>query len=262
MADQRSTVDVAYLESTAVKMNRGKQRSYEMMHLASGQHVLDVGCGAGHDTLAMAQIVGTSGRVDGVDFDQGMIKAADQRAKEAGLDQFITHHHSDVTALPFEADTFDSCRSERVFQHLPEPDRALAEMVRVTKPGGWIVVSDADWSTVSFDSPEVEVGRQISRAICDLSSINGTSARQLYRLFRQNRLVDLDLDLGGIYFTSLAEARFITSLDQATQLALEHGLITEDQLGRWLSSVEQADAQGVFYGHMFGVMAAGRKPQS
>src|SRR5215467_11579516 len=118
--------DTSYLETAARFLREEKQLTYTAMHIQPGQRVLDVGCGPGVDTVALAGFVGASGSVDGVDADPAMVAEAEQRALAAGVHDRVHHHVADALALPFEANTFDAVRAERLFQHLGDPGAALA----------------------------------------------------------------------------------------------------------------------------------------
>jgi len=104
----------------------GKRRSYELLAIGPGQSVLDVGAGAGDDLRALAELVSPGGRVVGVD------------SSPASPEVLL----ADACALPFDDDTFDACRCDRTLQHVGDPQRALAEMVRVTRPGGVVLISE------------------------------------------------------------------------------------------------------------------------
>ena len=142
--DYSGYVDSAYLDVAAEMLSAAKRRTYELMEPQVGDRVLDLGCGPGSDTVTLAGFVGDEGQVHGVDFDPEMVEEANGRAKAAGLDERVLHRQADAAALPFDDDFFDACRSELVFQHLPDPATGLAEMTRVTRPGGRIVVLDTD----------------------------------------------------------------------------------------------------------------------
>jgi ubiquinone/menaquinone biosynthesis C-methylase UbiE len=90
-------------------------------------------------------------------------------------------------SLPFETDYFDSCRSERLFQHLSNPAQALSEMTRVTKSGGWVVVLDTDWGSLSTNSDETDIERRLARFMAESFLQNGYSGRKLYRLFKTTK---------------------------------------------------------------------------
>jgi ubiquinone/menaquinone biosynthesis C-methylase UbiE len=211
MSQPKGYVDTEYLDVAAERVRQFKQLTYRLMHVEPGHRVLDVGCGPGTDTVPLAQIVGSTGQVVGLDYDKDMIAEADRRAERAGVRGWVQHECGDATSLPFESDRFDSVRSERMFQHLTEPERALSEIVRVTRPGGWIVVADADWSTLSFDTPEFEVEQTLKRFIVEHGLHSALAGRQLYRMFRQQHLLEISIDMTSVYLTDYAAGRHFCS---------------------------------------------------
>lgn len=259
MSDRKGYVDTAYLQKAADLLAPMKQRSYALMHIKSGQIVLDVGCGPGIDTISLAHLTGPQGTVVGVDNNFSMLAEADKLAKRAGVDGYLSYISSEAGSLPFESNFFDSSRSERLYVHLNEPRNALMEMVRVTKPGGWVVVVDTDWGTVSIDTPEVETERQLMRFRAEKLMHNGYSGRQLYRLFKQCNLVDILIEMLPIYITDYALDRFIERLDVVEEKAVGAGIITEAAVQRWQKSLEEADKAGCFFGSASLIMVVGRK---
>ncbi|QUY63422.1 bifunctional demethylmenaquinone methyltransferase/2-methoxy-6-polyprenyl-1,4-benzoquinol methylase UbiE [Gulosibacter molinativorax] len=101
-----------------------------------GQKVLDVACGTGTVSRILADHGST---VTGLDFSQGMINQAIERH---GDQPNITFQQGDATDLPFEDDTFDVTTVSFGIRNVQEPKKALAEMLRVTKPGGKILVCE------------------------------------------------------------------------------------------------------------------------
>ena len=258
MNQQKGYVDTQYLDRTADLLRQYKQRSYACMGVLTGQQVLDVGCGPGTDTLPLAQLVGATGRVVGIDADAAMIAEAKQRAHQAGVDGWVTHQQGDATALPFATDSFAACRSERVFQHLLQPARALAEMVRVTKPGGWVVVFDADWGSLSIDTDEVDIERRLARVRAERCIHNGYAGRRLYRLFTEQGLTHLQIEVQPVYLTDYRIARHALIFDITEREALHAGVITQEELDRWQASLEAAAAAARFFCSVAGVLIAGR----
>jgi SAM-dependent methyltransferase len=258
MTQSQGYVDISYLRVMAGLLEQEKQHTYSLMHIQPGYAVLDVGCGPGTDTIALAGLVGPTGRVVGVDTDAEMIAEANQRAEQAGCSALCTHLQADATALPMEAGAFNACRSERLFQHLPAPALALAEMAHVTRPGGWVVVFDADWGTLSVDTSEVEAERRLVRAHTERENKSGYVGRQLYRLFKQQQFTDISVESHPFQITDYALFRYLTSMDTVEYNALAANLINEEELHRWHQSLEQADSERMFYAHMNGVFAAGR----
>ena len=133
---------IAYLDiATRVGMQLGiKQETIDLLGLREGMMALDVGCGTGHDVCTMAQRVGRSGRVIGIDSSVAMVTEARQRTDGIGLP--VEFHLADVYDLPFDDCAFDACRADRIFHFLNRPAAALRETIRVTRVGGRIAVTE------------------------------------------------------------------------------------------------------------------------
>ena len=134
---------VAYLEHYAAvpAIRAAKERSYALLDAGPGDRVLDVGCGPGQDVRALAALVAPGGTATGIDHSRVLVAMAERRAQELGVPgRYVV---GDATALPFADAAFDACRADRVLQHIPAPERALAELRRVTRPGGRVVVTEA-----------------------------------------------------------------------------------------------------------------------
>lgn len=78
-----------------------KQTSVGLLALKSGQRALDLGCGAGIDKITMAHLVGPTGEVHGVDYDEAMVTKARVHAAADGVSAWVTHHHASASALPW-----------------------------------------------------------------------------------------------------------------------------------------------------------------
>ena len=260
MDQPKGYVSSEYLDMVRDSVKHLKQRTYELMQLRPGQKALDVGCGPASDTLELGVLVGPQGEVWGVDYDQAMVDEAERRARAMGIAAWVKHQHAESTSLPFASDSFDACRSERLFQHLIDPGGTLKEMVRVTRRGGWIVVLDTDWGTASMDTTETDVERRLMRVHADMAAHNGYAGRQLYRLFKQQDMADVHIEVHCNWSTSYAFTREATLLSQVERIALEAGVVTEQEVRRLRTQMEQADVQGTFFGCANQMLVAGRKP--
>jgi SAM-dependent methyltransferase len=120
-----------------------RNAAFFLPHLKPGMALLDAGCGPGSITLGLAQAM-APGHVTGVDVSSEQIARASALAVERGATNvsFEQHH---IRALPYADGTFDAVFVHAVLQHVDEPERALAELFRVMKPGGVIGVADADF---------------------------------------------------------------------------------------------------------------------
>ena len=256
----RGHVDTTYLDAVQKLLNKYKRLSYKKMHIHPGHIVLDVGCGPGTDTIPLAQKVSSSGQVFGIDHDMKMIAEAEQRALKARVSGWVTHKCADAKALPFESDYFDACRSERLFEHLPDPQTVFSEIVRVTKPGGWIVVLDSDWGTLSIDTNHIEIERRYTRFFIENMLNNGYSGRQLYRLFKQQGLRAVSAQMCGVPFTDYSIASQILIMDRNEREAVTMGVITVQELDQLHSFWEQASREGYFFASMSMILVSGCKP--
>jgi len=256
---QPGYVNEDYLKAAAKLLGTFKQRTYKRMQIQAGDKVLDVGCGAGADTIPMKALVGENGRVVGVDHDNEMLSRAQAGVETENEGGQLIHICADVTGLPLASDSFDSCRSERLFQHLKHPELAIKEMLRVTKPGGRVVVLDTDHGTWSVDTPFKDIERRITRFKAENYGYNGFAGRQLYRLFRQAGLKDVTCEIVSGYFRDYKLVRFMFMLDDVEPAAVKAGIISEEELGLWRSSLEKAADGGYFFCSESMVLAVGRK---
>lgn len=106
-----------------------------------GEAVLDIGCGAGVDSLVAARMVGPSGSVTGIDLVPEMLAKARENTQIAGADN-ITFMEASAEHLPFPDHHFDVVISNGVFNLVVDKVKALEEVHRVLKPGGRFMLAD------------------------------------------------------------------------------------------------------------------------
>ncbi len=257
--DYSGYVDPDYLDLAARLLLPSKLRTYELMELQEGHRVLDLGCGPASDTIALAGMVGETGRVVGVDADDEMVHEANERANAAELAGRVTHEQADAASLPFDDDSFDSCRSERVFQHLPDPAAALAELIRVTRPGGRIVVLDTDYGSVSIASEFPEIERRLVEQYC--SMMNGPFvARLLSRMFSGAHLDDVSVEPAPFIIENMGVFSTVFVLDRGLREAEETGRLSRDEARIFRTDLERSAEFGGFLASANQLLVSGRKP--
>ena len=253
-------VDARYLQAVAPLWEYQKRRSYELLRLEPGHRVLDLGCGPATDTIDLADLVGPTGAVIGVELDSAIVAEANQSAVAARVHGWTKHIQADALSLPFEAASFDRVRVERIFQHLARPEAAFAELVRVSSSGGWIGVLEPDWGTLSFDCTEVNLERRYVRFFIEGYLRNGYAGRRLYRLFVSHELNDVLIEMYPVYFTSYAFAQYALLADRVEAAAVAAGALTQGEVDRLRQEWQRADAAGRFFASMHGIGVFGRKP--
>ncbi|KAI0946712.1 hypothetical protein AcW1_010103 [Taiwanofungus camphoratus] len=127
--------------------------AYLLPVLKPDMHILDVGCGPGTITADFAALV-PQGQVIGLESAPEVLEQAREMAVARGLTniEFVT---GDAHALAFPDGTFDIVHAHQVLQHIPDPIRALREMRRIVKSGGYVAVREGDFSTLVW-YPEVD----------------------------------------------------------------------------------------------------------
>ncbi|MCW3030082.1 MAG: putative methyltransferase [Solirubrobacterales bacterium] len=113
--------------------------------------ILEIGCGAGHLTVELAR---RAGHVEALDASRAMVQATAARIAEAGDEQRVHVQEADVHALPFDSERFDLVVAVGVIPWLHSPAAAVAEMARVLRPGGQLIVTaDNSARLTSFTDP-------------------------------------------------------------------------------------------------------------
>ena len=139
---------------SAVESFAGVANPFSLGRLEAGQRVLDIGCGAGTDTLVAAQMVGAEGSVTAIDMTPEMLAKARAAAAEMGATN-VSFVESEAERLPFPDGSFDVVISNGVIDLIPDKDAVFSEIYRVLAPGGRIQIAD-----VSIQRPVSEEGRR------------------------------------------------------------------------------------------------------
>jgi SAM-dependent methyltransferase len=132
----------------------GVANPFSLGALDPAERVLDLGCGAGLDSLVAAQMVGPEGSVMGVDMTPEMLAKARAGAEELGFDN-VSFVEGEAERLPFDEASFDVVISNGVIDLIPDKDAVFSELHRVLRPGGRVQLAD-----VTIQQPVSEEGRR------------------------------------------------------------------------------------------------------
>jgi arsenite methyltransferase len=147
--DEMSQVPDFVAESFA-----GVANPWSLGRLGPGERVLDLGSGAGMDSLIAAMMVGPEGTVTGIDMTPEMIEKARTGAAELDLSN-VTFIDGEAETLPFDDASFDVVISNGVIDLIPDKDAVFGEIYRVLVPGGRVQIAD-----VTIQQPVSEEGRR------------------------------------------------------------------------------------------------------
>lgn len=146
--------ELANVPDSAVQSFAGIANPFSLGRIEPGARVLDVGSGAGTDSLVAALMVGPTGSVTGIDMTPEMLAKARANAATMGLDT-VTFIEADAERLPFDDHSFDVVISNGVIDLIPDKDAVFSSIYRVLVPGGRIQVAD-----VTIQQPVSDEGRR------------------------------------------------------------------------------------------------------
>lgn len=204
------------------------------LELAPGLAVLEVGSGTGDFDRLIASLVGPKGRVVGIDYGRTMVEEAVSRSR--GLDLPVEFQQADAHDLPFPDASFDRCLATQVFQHLPRPTRALAEMVRVARSGGRVVITEPDWDSRVCAMGDVALARAVARAWADKIPNPGI-ARELPQMFVEAGLDNVRLEATPYLLSGNQPEMALDLVAQPLREMLEAGAIDQGSLDRAVALV-------------------------
>lgn len=182
-----------------------------------GLQVLDLGSGTGYPALLAGEVVGSEGTVIGIDLAESMLAVATRKAKTLGLAQ-VSFRTGDVTMLPFESGSMDSIVSRFCLMFLPEIPKAVAEIARVLKPGGYIAA--AVWSSPE-QNPFIRIPLDVIKTIMPLPPPD-PEAPGIFRLARPGDLSGM-FDRAGL--VPLDDEEFTAEVTYATAEEFFRGLM-------------------------------------
>jgi len=239
------------LGAVAILEGRGHAIGYLQMvrtlieeaELRPGEAVLEVGCGSGVLARWLARRTAGRNRITGVDINPYLLGEAKALARQEGLEGAIEFRDGNAEALPFSDNSFEVVMSVTVIEEV-DADQTLAEMVRVTKPGGRVaVIARALDMAFPMNLPlstslkaKVEAPGVIGQV-----SPQGCADASLYRRVRQAGLTQVKM------FPQL------TAFDRADPTVLQwlEGVLlpklTQDEAHEWEAARAEAEALGTFF---------------
>ncbi len=208
--------------------------------LAPGMRVADFGCGVGAVTQMLAEMVGPSGHVTGIDVSGAQLDQARQHCAESGFSH-VTFVEASATATALPRESFDLAYCRFLLLHLTDPAACLREMRAVLKPGGILVIEDGDL-TAAGSVPPSAIG-----AFADLfgrlgptRGLDYSMSRGLYHLVQAAGFPIVDIE---IHQPAMARGddRFLLkwSIDEAGPGCVTAGLLTWDELQRTLADMQR-----------------------
>ncbi|MFB9237209.1 methyltransferase domain-containing protein [Plantactinospora siamensis] len=249
---------LAALDSMArnPEIQRVRAVALDALRPVPGQRLLDAGAGLGEVARGLAAAVAPGGEVVALDFSAAAVSAAAGRHDGSAV-RYLT---GDVTGLAFPDAAFDGVRCERVLQHLTEPDRAVAELTRVTRAGGRVCLIDTDWESAALDGLPADLVTAVrTHLLARTFEHRADMGRTLRRRLVGAGLADVTAVPVTCCFLDPAAAADVLVMVNP-RVPWEAGFLPEELYEPWFAAIEDAGRRGEFLAALTIWVAAGTRP--
>ena len=218
----------------------------ELIDLPGAASVLDLGCGTGVVTRAIAARDGFAGTVTGVDQSPDFIAAARRLATEDGVGERAEFVIGDAHALDLPNASFDAVVAHTLISHVRDPLAVLAEAARAIRPGGAVAVFDGDYASLTFGSSDPRLGEAMERALQSMIMSSPRVMRELPRLLARAGL-RLTATQAHVYAEAGSSSFMINLAETYAPLAAAAGLLPAAHVDAWLADQRRSAADGTFF---------------
>jgi SAM-dependent methyltransferase len=226
-----------------------KRRVRELLQPDPSGLYLEVGMGTGADARELG--------ADAIGVDRSLTMCRTARVR--GLARCLA---ADAESLPLATALVDGCWADRTFQHLAHPRKALAELVRVLKPGAAIVTCDPDYGTQSLEFPDAGLAGQVLDFRARRMLRNGTLAHAMDALFHEQGLEDVSVEVRTLVVRDPAAVDNVLGLRSWARTAEVHGAMAEGDVRSWEALYDRVVAEGRFRWSVSFFLTKGRKPDA
>ena len=221
-----------------------RQKTLNVLKLKAGEMVLDIGCGVGFLTHEMALQVGKSGKVIGLDKNPIMISHARKRCKNLKQTEF---YEGDAGKLPVDDQTLDAVSCTQVLLYVKDVPNVLAEIKRILKPGGRLVIVETDWRGVVLSCADDTLTSKIFAA-WDSTVPSPNLPIYLKPLLQKHGFSKIKVDTIPILNTEYSPSNFSHGmLNWISKNAENNGAINKEQRANWLDDLQKRGQSDSFF---------------
>ena len=225
-------------------MRRRRRLVHEALAPASGERIVDVGCGPGFYVAELLGQIGPEGSVVGIDGSAASLAVAARRCEGRTNMAF---HEADATALPLGDGEFDAALSVQVLEYVPDVPAALREVHRVLRPGGRLVAWDVDWATVSMRT-EDEARMRRALAAWDAHLTHVSLPRTLGAQLREAGFEDVRMEGHAFATNELSSETYGGFLVGFVEpFVVSQGLLDAEDAKAWGDEQRALGKRGDFY---------------
>jgi arsenite methyltransferase len=214
------------------------------LELKQGERVLDIGSGPGLLAYDIAASVGHDGSVCGIDISDDMLAMSRRRCANQPWTDF---QRADAIKLPYPDDSFDAAVSTQVYEYVANVPTAVAELHRVVRSGGRIVVMDTDYGSLVIHT-ENEARMELVLSAWNEHFVHGTLPRTLSRQLRDAGFVIRNRDVIPMFNPEYHEHTYgVRLLGIMASFVVGRKGVSQEQADKWLSEFAELGRQGKFF---------------
>jgi len=234
-------VELLYLTPDVIAQ---RHQVLKALQLREGERVLDIGSGPGLLAHDMAALVGRNGRACGIDISEDMLTMARKRCAEQPWTEF---RRADATNLPYPDDGFDAAVSTQVYEYVVDIPAALAELYRVARPGGRVVVLDTDYGSLVIHTKDRTRMERVLSAWNE-HFVHAGLPRTLSRQLRDAGFTIRQRDAIPMFNPEYRENTYGKGLlGIMATFAVGRKGVSREEADAWLAEFAELDKQGKFF---------------
>ena len=249
------------------RRNAASNAAHLLPHLKAGLRVLDFGCGPGTISMGLAKAV-HPGELQGIDMEESQIEMARAAAAVGGHDN-ACFRGGDVTALPFEDDSFDVAHCHAVLMHVPDTQAVLAEVKRVLRPGGIVSCREMIGDSTFFAPDPGDLSGAMATFLKLLEANRGhpQMGKELKGAILEAGFTDIEASASFESYSTIDDIHFFHGFavgwffsPDVVEVVTKHGLASPEQIDAWRRTLDEwRDNRGAFAAVGWGEVLA-RKP--
>ena len=234
--------DSKYLENSARLTQSIKEYSYEFFKEITNGNIIDLGCGNGIDVHEMAQCLDSTNMITGIDHDNQMINIAKSRELTSNVN-FIC---SEARDIPFQDSAINGIRTERVFQHLLNPQDVVKEVYRVLREGSPFVLLETDWQGFTLYTELLDIEHKIQRYLVEKKVNNGLASRRISTYLNNQGFKNIRARIFPIRLYSLEETNKLLKIEEIIKEMESQKEISSKDASICINLLKDRDIAGSF----------------
>ncbi len=234
--------DSDYLKNSGRVLKTIKEYSYSFIKKDIEGNIIDLGCGNGIDVHTMAKSYSNT-KIIGIDHDTTLIDIAKKNTTASNV-SFI---HSEAHDIPFDSNSINGLRAERIIQHLSNPEDVLKEVYRVLKENSPFVIVETDWHGITFYTEHINIENKIKKYLVEDKIKNGLASRNTLNYLNNQKFKNINVKVFPITLYSLNEANGLFKIEELINEMENKSLLTKDETNKFSNSLHELDKSNCFY---------------